>query len=930
MNLNVKSFLPHAAAYALFIIISMIYFYPALQGNTLKMHDIQQFKGMSKELNDYRNETGEEALWTNSMFGGMPATQISVRHDSNILKKAFDVFTLWTPYPINILLMYMIGFYILLVCLRVNPWLAVIGAVAFGFSTYFIVILEAGHRSKAYAIAFMPTVLGAILYTYRRKLLLGAVLTAFFLAIEIAQNHLQITYYLVFVIVFVALAELIRMQKIGEMQKFIKASVLLVLAAIFAIGANLSNLWGTYEYGKETIRGKNELTLNQKAAQQDGLDIGYITNWCLGKEETASFLIPNAKGGKSASIIQTQEDLDAIEDPTLKNEILKIYQNGGYVNQYWGNQPGVSGPHYMGAIVLFLAMLSLVLIGDVFSWLLFAVTLLTIFLSWGDNLLWLTELFVKYVPMYNKFRAVTIILVVPAMIFPLLMVLFLQKLYINLDEIKQQQKKVLITSGVFAGVLLLFIALPQIFFSFLSDNEKMMFAENSPIVDYRIGIFRADAFRSLAFVVLAFVLIYGLLKAWFNEKIFVIGLLLLVLFDLAIVDKRYLHNEKNEMGEYEKWQPKDDLLMPFRATQGDMTIFQMEADKNPKIAQEVNKELQAAQQEAVLETGEPLSPEQKEAIMFEVLNENTNYRVYALGNSFNESRTSYFHKSIGGYHGAKLRKYQDLIEYQISRGNMDVLNMLNMKYVLRPDDKGGYQLNGGPNPQAMGNAWFVQDIHYVEDANEEMKALSNLYEIKAEKGVFVNGKNFSEGIISDLDTLEVGNIMERELIFLVDLQLPLDSTLIIGSDTLSDIQNASVKHPFSVKKVYDFNPRTTAVMREGQADNLSFEKDETAYIQLINYAPNHLTYEYTAEKEQFAVFSEVFYGKGWQAYIDGQSVEHYRVNYVLRGMPIPAGEHTIEFKFELKSFDVGSKVGYASSILILLLLVGVGFKALRS
>lgn len=936
MNTKLKTYLPHLGAFVLFVLISVVYFYPALQGNTLKMHDIQQHRGMSKEINDYRVETGEEVLWTNSMFSGMPATQISVRHESNILKHAFNVFTLYLPYPINILLMYMIGFYILLVCLRINPWLAVLGAVAFAFSTYFIIILEAGHRSKAYAIAFMPAVLGAVLYTYRtRKILFGSILTAFFLAIQIAQNHVQTTYYLMFVILFVVVAEMIRKQKSNELSQFFKASGFLLVAAMLSVTANMSNLWGTYEYGKETIRGANELTLNKNANQAEGLDIGYITNWCLGIEETANFIIPNAKGGKSGSAISSLEDLEDIESPSVKAAISSVYQQGGYVNSYWGEQPIVSGPHYMGAIVLFLAFLCVVLFGDLLSWSLLGVTILTVMLSWGHNFLGLTEFFVEHVPMYNKFRAVTIILIVPAMIFPLLMILFLQKLIKQKEELLPKMKNIYITSGIFIGVLVLFSILPETFFTFLSSTEMAQLPETilSQISEFRVDVFKADAFRSLLFVLVAFGLIIGFLKKWFNQKVFIVLLAVVVVVDMVSVDKRYLHNEKLESGEYEKWQPKNKLLKPFTASKGDLTIFQIEAQNNPDLVKTVNQKIQSAQQEIMLETGEQLSQEEKEAIIFEELNKATNYRVYALGNSFNESRTSYFHKSIGGYHGAKLRRYQDLIEYQISRGNMDVLNMLNMKYVLRPDNKGGYELNGGPNPQALGNAWFVENIHYAESANAEMKLLSNLYSVTSSGNLFLNSEQFKEGSVSDLDTLEIGTEINRIPLYLSELNLPLDSVVTIGKDSVNDIINESIIEPISVVKHYSFKPSKTAVMRKIRKVEESygeFEKDETAFIRLTSYRPNHLIYDYTSSKDQFVVFSEIYYNNGWQAYIDNQPVSHERVNYVLRGMQVPPGEHTIEFKFTLKSFDLGSKIGYASSSLILLLLLGVGFKEFRT
>jgi hypothetical protein len=942
MTINFKALIPHAIAVALFVLISMVYFYPALQGYTLKMQDIESYRGMSKELLDFRNDTGKEALWTNSMFGGMPATQISVEQKSNILFYAFNVITLGLPYPINILLMYMIGFYILLVCLRVNPWVAFLGAIAFAFSTYFLIILEAGHRSKAYAIAFMPCVLGAILYTYRGKMLLGAVLTAFFLAIEIAQNHLQITYYLFFIILFVAVAEFIRFVKEKRITDFAKVSSYLVVAGLLAIAANTTNLWGTYEYGKETIRGKNELAEAKGTVKDDGLDLDYMTRWSYGKQETATLVIPNAKGGSTGSMISSQEDLYAIEDPALQQEVLSIYQNGGYVNNYWGDQPGTSGPVYVGAIVFMLAIVCVIMIGDAVSWALLLVSILAIMLSWGKNFLGFTEFFAQNIPLYNKFRAVTMILVIVELCLPLLMVLFVQKLIANKEEISQQLKKLYISLGTVIGVVFLFWLMPKTFFDFVSSAEKSVILESSEIVNYRVGVFKSDALRSLLFMILGALAIIGFVKNWFNQKVTIGALIVLVFIDLVAVNQRYLNNETDNSGEYAKWQPLEQLQMPFRATEGDYAIYNLERQNNPELASKIDEKLKQAQQAKMDKGDGQLTVEEQEAIMFGELNKHTNFRVFAGGDSFNDARTSYFHKSVGGYHGAKLRRYQDIIEHHLSRNSEGVLNMLNTKYFLMPlkqDPVLGviYQLDGRANPRAMGNAWFVSNIKFAKDAKEEINLLGDVYKVKTltnNQVLSLNGNMISDAEVTIMDSLKLFTPDGPIDLDLSRLSMALGQKVVLGSDSTAtvNIPYLDAKH-LEIELISRFNPRNEVIINENQkvfVDGFTPMADSTAYISLVEYKPNHLTYEYTASSEQLVVFSEVFYDLGWHAYIDDKPVDHFRVNYILRAMKVPEGEHTIEFKYQLKSFDVGNKIGYASSIFILLLLLGVGYRELKA
>lgn len=801
-DISFKKLLPYLVAVVAFVLISIIYFSPLLEGKKLRQEDITRFKGMSKEIFDYRESTGEEALWTNSMFGGMPAYQISVLYKGNLIRYVDDIFQLGLPHPAGMVFLHFVGFFILLLVLRVNPWLSIIGALAFGLSSYFFIILEAGHNSKAHAIGYMAPILAGVILTFRKKYLAGGILTALFLALQLQAGHPQITYYLFLILLILGTFELASAIKEKTIMPFLKSVGILAIAFILAAATHITNLWATYEYGKYTIRGKSELTLNEEN-QTSGLDKDYATAWSYGISETFSLMIPNIKGGASIAMGENKKALEKV-DRNFRNSVANSYQ-------YFGNQPFTSGPVYVGAFVVFLFILGLFILEGRLKWILFTATVLSILLAWGKNFMFFTDLFLDYFPMYNKFRAVSMALVIAELTIPILAILALQKILSDPGIIKKKRREFLISLGLTAGISLLFYIVPTAFFNFLSEQEASTFASYKAGGQYdpaqidmyvsnleaaRIYIFKADAIRSFLFILAGAALLWLYSSKKIKKPLLIAGVVIIILVDMIVVDKRYLNNDNFER--------KSKVENPYQLTQADQLILE---DKDP------------------------------------------NFRVYnTTVRPDQDARTSYFHKSLGGYHGAKLRRYQELIDHHISKNNIDVFNMLNTKYFIVAD-KNNNDLTVQRNVSALGNAWFVEDYSLVNNADEEINALN------------------------------------------------------------------------------DFEPSKTAIVDKKFSTYLNdfrFSKDTLAKITLTDYRPNRLTYKSKTNSDQLAVFSEIYYDKGWNAYVDGELTPHFRANYVLRAMIIPAGEHTIEFRFEPRVYYTGEKVSLAASIVLILLVVGLG------
>ena len=752
---------------------------------------------MSKEVQDFRETTGEEALWTNSMFSGMPAYQISTKYKGNLIQYVHKVLSLGIPRPANILFLYLLGFYILLLSLKIDYRLSAVGAVAFAFSSYLFIIIQAGHMTKAYALAYMPMVVASVLYTYRGNLLLGGVLTSLTVALEIYANHLQITYYLFLILVLIGFVQFYKDFKKDNITDFFKRTTILLLAAFLACGTSLTRLVTTMEYSKDSTRGKSELT-NDMDNKTTGLDKDYATQWSYGISESLTLLIPNFHGGASQGELTTDsETYQALKRlPNAK----KLIKN---LPLYWGNQPIVNGPTYAGSIVIFLFVIGLFLVrSSIKVWIILA-TIMSIMLAWGKNFMPLTEFFLDYFPGYNKFRAVSMILIIAEFTIPLLAFIALDKFLFDKDKLIKDMKSeklrvAKLSFYIVGGILLLFTLLPSMFFDFVGLQDAILEKNDWPIDALRSDratLLSSDAWRSFIFVTLTFVLLWIYLKDKLRSQyvILIIGLLLLA--DMWTVNKRYLNDSH--------FVRNSKVENPYQPTQADSQILR---DKDP------------------------------------------NFRVFNQSiSTFNDASTSYFHKSIGGYHGAKLKRYQEIIDNHISKGNMTVINMLNTKYVINRNRQ------VQQNPAAMGNAWFVNNIKIVDNADEEITALNNL-----------------------------------------------------------DVS-------------------TTAVVDTRFSDQIIDNLDNTnSNITLIEYQPNYLKYSANLDTDGIAIFSEIYYDNGWNAYIDGVISPHFRANYILRGMQIPLGEHLIEFKFEPKSYLLGERVSITSSLVLLLLLVFISFKELRS
>ena len=806
-----KNILSIIAAIIAFAAITLVYFSPVLQGKLVKQHDIEMHKGMAQEIDNYRNATGEQTLWTNAPFGGMPAWNISVQQKGNLTAPFYKALRIGLPQSLSSVFISMLGFFVLLLVLDCGFWISFIGAIAYGFTSYLFIVIGAGHNAKAMAMAYMAPVIAGVLLTYKGKYLWGCILTAFALAFEIRTGHIQITYYLLLIIVILIIAELISDLKNKQLGHFLKASLGLVVAAILGILTCSTTLYGNYEFGKETTRGKPVLTRNE-ANQTKGLDRDYITQWSYGKGETWSLLIPNAKGGASAYIGR--------QNPALEKADRQFKDSIAQSNAYWGDQPGTSGPVYVGAIVVFLFVLGALTVKGKLKWALLTATLLSILLSWGKNFMGFTNFFLDYIPGYDKFRAVSMTLVIAEVCMPLLGFLGLAEIAKSPESFKQNIKKLYIAFGITAGICLLFYLAPKVFFNFLSQGEAEQFAAMmkgkdgalyasfaAQLEDVRVAIFRKDTLRSLLFIILAAIPIFLYGKGKLEGYIAFPILAVLVIVDMFPIDKRYLNNDK--------FVSKQKYDKPFTASAADQYI----------------------------------------------LEDNTlDFRVADITKDmFNDASTCYFHKSLGGYCGAKLRRYQDVITQYLNgelnqlRGaqsapallqtlaQQKVLNMMNTKYVI-------YNPNAQPfeNPFAMGNAWAVNNIRWVDTPNEEIDA------------------------ISDTD-LEHTAIINKEF----EQQ--------VGSYQLTD----------SIR---------------GQ-------------ITLTDYLPNKLSYNFKASEDQLVVFSEIWTERGWKMYVDGQEQPLLRANYLLRAALIPSGEHEIVMEYAPKAYSTGNAVSLASSLIMILGLI---------
>ena len=900
-KIDFKKYLPYIGGLLVFLILAAVYFYPVIEGYRIKQSDIKLSKGMSQEIRDHREVFNEEPLWLGNMFSGMPTFQVSTLYEGNLLQYISKAITTTIPHPVGIVFAYMIGFFIFSLSLKINPLISVVGAIAYGFSSYFIIILEAGHNTKALAIAYVPAMLAGIISMYRGKELLGLVLTAIFVGLELYANHFQITYYSALIIVGIAVANLVSYSKEKKLSLFFKRSGLLLFAALLGLGANVGNLLTTYEYSKSSTRSKSELTIQpdgtpNDAVKSSGLDKDYITQWSYGKEESLSLFLSDIKGGGSGAIIGLQDEVQRLrrENPSFFNFLADQYQNNQHVvSTYWGNQPFTSGPVYIGIIVFVLAILSLFFVKDRLIYSLGVVTIIAILLSWGKNFMGFTEFFIDYVPGYNKFRAVAMLLVIVEFTLPVFAVLFLSELYKNREAILEQKKKLFIVSGAVLAMLLVLWVSPGSFLDFTSDKENAIFAQQisqntaqkvaidsgiSQLIDYRIDIVKSDVLRSVQFVLALFLLIGLYLYSKVSRNVFVMLIGVLVLIDLWSVDKRYFNNDKvegtakNAKNKYEKYELPETNSSPYQASAVDNAILQNEIALNPSIVRSINDRINLKKEET-----RRLTRLESEKLQFTTLMRNSHYRVLNTSSRLDEDAgTAYFHKTLGGYHAAKMKKYQELIDFRLGQEHfqlrqafaqggsdlvrrylpqMSITNMLNAKYIIGAvNTQQGQQLTYVENPYINGNAWFVDSVRVVESANEEMMTVLNM------------------------------------------------------------------------------NPKKTAVIQVAEdaiVNKVYLPNTATDRISLASYLPNVMKYNYQTSQEQFAVFSEVFYKDGWKVFVNGKEDKYFKVNYILRGMKVPAGSGEIEFRFEPKSYFIGEAISLVSSLLLLIGTVFVLFRMFK-
>ena len=818
-----KEYLPDLLVVIIFAVISFAYFFPAdVDGRILYRHDASAGRGAGQETAEYHERTGKVSRWTNATFSGMPTYQTAPSYKSvSVLNQAVKAYHLWLPENVWYVFAYLLGFYILLRAYDFRRALAVLGSIIWAFSSYFFIIIAAGHIWKVMALAYLPPLIAGIVLSYRGKYLWGFIVTAIFAAFEVDANHVQMTYYYLFIILFMIIAYLVDAVRKKTMKQFMKATAVCAAGALIGVLMNISNLYHTWQYAQESMRGKSELVKKNAANQTNsGLDRDYITQWSYGVDETWTLLVPNTKGGASVPLAANTEAMK-IADPNF----MQIYQQLG---QYWGEQPGTSGPVYVGAFVLMLFVLGLFIVKGPMKWALLAATVLSVLLSWGRNFMPFTNFFLDYIPMYSKFRTVASILVIAEFTIPLLTMMTLKKIVDEPDILTKKIKYVYISFGLTAGIALLFALMPTLFFSDFISSSEMQALKSIPaeyltpllsnLRSIRESIFTADCWRSFWIIVIGTLCLFLYKMKKLRVEFMMIAITVLCLADMWQVNKRYLN---------------DGMFV----------------------------------EKSVREQAQPMTQTDRQILQDKALD----YRVLNFAsNTFNENETSFYHKSIGGYHAAKLRRYQELIDAYISpemqktmpaiaqaggdmtkvNGNsiFPVLNMLNAKYFIVPLQSN--QTVAIQNPYVYGNAWFVDKITYVKNANEELDGLGKL-----------------------------------------------------------DLRHEAIA-----------DARFRSQLGESKA------QDSTSIVKITAYEPNQLTYDVRSVTGGIVVFSEIFYPE-WTATVDGKAVDLGRVNYVLRALNVDKGHHTVVLTFDPKSVKQTETVAYLSyGVLLLVVLLGVYFK----
>lgn len=978
-----KKYYIHIVVVLLMYLIVAAFFKPQIDGYYLKQHDIEQWVGASNETDKFREITGEEPLWTNSVFGGMPTTQISVVYPGNYFKRISNFYYKCIPNPMGIVFLHLIGFYVLGLFLRIRPLVSLFGAIAFGFASYEIIVIQAGHITKGNATALIAPLLGAFIYSYKSNRLWGIVLSAVFMAFEIGMNHIQITYYFFFVLFFVGVYLLIEAIKIKQIKSFLITSAYILAAYLLAFLINVGNIALTMDYAENTIRGKNDLSIlpngDLDSKQSSGLDKDYITEWSYGIGESFTLLSPNIKGGGSFPLKGSQFE-KVIENSGFSPEITSKLES---YYAYWGEQPFTTGPVYLGVVVCMLAFLGLFFIKSKIKWALFGVSILALFLSWGENFMLLTEFFIDYFPGYNKFRSVTIILIILELCFPLLAVLFINQFITERETLKESKKKFLLVSGSFVTFMLIvkFIGLgdhytssmdakqldgiessirtqiaasdPQILKSqynldvnnpiqlnqFVELQAKPYLESFDAVKSIRKDIFNESMNRSILFSLLIGLLLFLFLQTSISTILFSSLLVLVVLFDILPISYQYLGTQEEGNG-YKYWTDIEQIRYPLSPSSSDQKIMDYEISENPMLKNVILKGQEIGVKKAnELDYVGKLRSNAINSYKFYALNSATNYRVFDFNGAFSSNRTSYFHKSLGGYHGAKLRNINNVFNFHVMQSNYKIFDILNVKYFIQSSNQGEVVTK---NENALGNAWFVKSIETYKTADDEIRAIGNKLKVSNVGGgkllinnkplksaTIFNGENVSYLLPGSKDTMRIEmngtNQMHQndEAFYVIDSN---GSTNLVPSKTLElDLYN-SFKPLVCLKLENEFKTNEEAVMLKSFSDKLT-QKSFTAEgkIKLNSFAPNKLVYSYETSSKQFAVFSEVYYADGWEAYVDDEKVEIIKTNYLLRGLELPKGHHKITFKFNVKKYHQANQIASISSITLLLLIGLVGF-----
>ncbi len=994
---GIKSFFSkhwmHLAVIAVFFVIARMYFAPQFDDYGLEQHDIKQFKGMANEIAHFREETGQEPLWTNSMFGGMPATQISVLYGGNIFRSITVGFLEWFPTPAGIFLLHLIGFYIFGLFLRLKPMVILIGALAFAFASYEIVILQAGHNSKALAVAFLPAVLGAFIYAFQRNWKWGAVLSAVFMGFELAMNHYQVTYYMAFLLGGLGIYFLVEAIRKKEIKHFALASGGIIAGYLIALMVNYGSISMTNDYAKETIRGANDLTISAdggEAKATEGLDKEYITNWSYGIDESFTLISPYVKGSHNSKVVAESNFADMVENGDYSPEETNLIMNSPL---YWGEQAITSGPVYLGVLTVFLALLGMVFLKDRSKWVYLVVSVLVLMLSWGKNFMGLTDFFIENVPLYSSFRTVTIILVILELTIPVLAVLLLQKLWDEREAMKAEGKKFLIVSGVFFVFLLglKFVGIDSTYASKteieMNDGEAMAdnivgqlsqippqqllqqynLDVNNPdqvkeFVDMQVADrmkgfdairkFRGDVFdssttRSLVIGFFGIALMALFFYTTLPSVAIVGGLAVLMLIDFVQVNTNYIGSREKAGGKYVHWIATAENEYPLAATPADYQILENEVTQNPRLRGIVDAGARKGVSKArELEYESKYQSRVEDAYKFSALNANTNYRVFDLDGGFGSSRASYFHKSLGGYHGAKLRSIQNLIEFHISTMNEKVLDMLNVKYLMQGD-------RVTPRPSALGNAWLVSEVKEFATADDEIRALGAKFKLvnKADGEFLVNGEVKTSASVFGAEKLQyvvskpAGATRQvqtdtLEVKLTNALQVGQSAAFVIDTNGVPELMplqlvendsTRSFKNLVTITLTDRFEPAKVATILGADAKKLSAKKfTQEGTVKMTKYAPNRIVYSVDVKGTQLIVFSEMYYSKGWKAYVDGKEQDILKVDYALRGLEVKGGKHKIEFKYDLPKFHKAENYAMIGSVLIMLLVGGLLFWDWRS